>query len=97
MGWVADLQAVSEFGWRYFGLTQNPASVPALTSLCIGTTHPLEPRRMTTWLPDWRTLMKPIRSSALMIAAPEMRGSLGMCREAEHSYNGMAGGKYWKF
>ena len=66
-----------------------PAGVPTLTSLCIGTTQPLGPRRMMTWLPDWRIFAKPRRSRALTIAAPEVRGSLGIRRKAEHGYYGM--------
>lgn len=63
---------------------KTPASVPIFTSLCIGTTQPLDSPRMMTWLPDWRTLTKPRRSRALTIAVPEVRGSLGMCGKAEH-------------
>lgn len=45
---------------------------------------------MTTWLPDWRIFTKPKRSSALTIAAPEVRGSLGIRRKAEDGYNWMS-------
>lgn len=78
--------------WR-----SNPARVPTLTSLCIGTTHPFVPRRMMTWLPDWRTFTNPRRSSALTIVAPDVLGSLGTRRDAERCDNRMSGCGQWKF
>src|ERR1035437_5003770 len=69
-----------------------PARVPTLISSCIGTTQPLAPHRMMTWLPDWRTFTKPRCSRALTMATPEVRGSLGISWEAERGDHWMPWG-----
>ena len=55
-----------------------PDKVPVLSSLCSGTTHPLSPRRRTTWLPRCRTSTNPSLINALQQSLPAIRGSLGM-------------------
>ena len=37
----------------------------------IGMTQPLAPRRIMTWLPDWRIFSKPRRDNVRIITAPE--------------------------
>lgn len=55
-----------------------PDKVPTRISAWLGTTQPDAPRRITTWLPFWRTTSKPIRCRAAMHSRPVILGSLGM-------------------
>jgi hypothetical protein len=43
--------ATMNSSWATSAWRRRPASVPILTSLCMGTTQPLESRFITTWLP----------------------------------------------
>src|SRR5258706_2930821 len=91
------LRHVDKRFWRDFSLAQQPGKSTNLDLAVHGNTHPFVPRRMMTWLPDWRTFTKPARSSALTIAAPDVLGSLGMYRDAEHCDYRMPGRGQRKF
>jgi hypothetical protein len=58
----------------------------------IGTTQPFASRRITTWLPLWRSLKNPNRSKARCASAPETRGSLGITGggNGEHGHHRVA-------
>jgi hypothetical protein len=61
------LQGRDKFVCRHISLTQDARQGSTLISPCMGTTQLFEPRRMMTWLPDWRIFSRPRCSSARTI------------------------------